>query len=154
MAVISGASQSVAPRVEKSLLNTFPFNANEEHDHDHAHDHDHEHDHEDNKISSTNLNPVLARQYGPGEEEIPPTEKKCIQKVNCRFEKYFDHNLIPAGDDGGGDCVGEPRAVRAQLRQEVPQELHHRVHLSPGQKTRMQQAFQEFTFNFTAGGGM
>ena len=32
--------------------------------------------------------------------------------------------------------MGEPRAVRAQLRQEVPQELHHRVHLSPGQKTK------------------
>ena len=83
-AVISGAAKVLepeAPRVEKSLLNTFPFNANEEHDHDHAHDHDHEHAHEDNKISSTNLDPVLARQYGPGEEE-PPTEKKCIQKVN------------------------------------------------------------------------
>ena len=81
MAVISGAAQVLAeaPRVEKSLLNTFPFNANEEHDH--AHDHEHHHEHEDNKISSTNLDPVIARQYGPS-EEVPPTEKKCVQKVN------------------------------------------------------------------------
>ena len=49
MAVISGAAQVLgpaeAPRVEKSLLNTFPFNANEEHDHAHDH-HDHDHQHE------------------------------------------------------------------------------------------------------------
>ena len=30
--------------------------------------------------------------------------------------------------------MGKPRAVRAQLRQEVPQELHNCVHLGPGQK--------------------
>ena len=30
--------------------------------------------------------------------------------------------------------MGKPRAVRAQLRQEVPQELHNRVHLNPGQQ--------------------
>ena len=85
MAVISGAAQVLgpaeAPRVEKSLLNTFPFNANEEHDHAHDH-HDHAHEDEDNKVSSTNLDPVLARQYGTPPEETPPNEKKCIQKVN------------------------------------------------------------------------
>ena len=47
----------------------------------------------------------------------------------------LSHSLFPcAGDDGGGDSVGKPRAVRAQLRQEVPQELHHGVYLGPGQK--------------------
>ena len=30
--------------------------------------------------------------------------------------------------------MGKPRAVRAQLRQEVPQELHHSVYFGPGQK--------------------
>ena len=94
MAVISGATEVLqppeAPRVEKSLLNTFPFNANEEHDHDHAHDHhDHAHEDEDNKISSSNLNPVIGRQYGiPPDDEIPPTEKKCIQKVNFDLIKF------------------------------------------------------------------
>ena len=84
MAAISGApktDESQGPRVEKSLLNTFPFNSNEEHDHHHEH-HDHaEHEHDEgNKISSTSLEPILGRQYGGGG---PPGEEKCVQKVRC-----------------------------------------------------------------------
>ena len=95
MAVISGATEVLgpaeAPRVEKSLLNTFPFNANEEHDHDHAHDHhDHAYEDEDNKISSTNLDPVIGRQYGIPPEDTP-TEKKCIQKVN--FDLFIKFSI-------------------------------------------------------------
>lgn len=64
------------PRVEKSLLGQFPFNANEHGDHG---EHDGEHsDH--SKIASSNINPLFARQgYGPSDEETPG--KKCVQKV-------------------------------------------------------------------------
>ena len=73
------------PRVEKSLLGQFPFNANEHGDHgdhgehgDHAAHGDHEsHD----KIASSNINPLFARQgYGPSTDETPG--KKCVQKVD------------------------------------------------------------------------
>jgi len=93
VAAISGApktDESQGPRVEKSLLNTFPFNSNEEHDHHHEH-HDHaEHEHDEgNKISSTSLEPILGRQYGGGG---PPGEEKCVQKVMMVEETVWENH--------------------------------------------------------------
>ena len=79
-------SQALAPRLDRSLVNSFPFNANEaDHHGDHHEDHDghhgdhHEH-HEDN-LSSRLVHPLLGRQYGEIPED-PPTGKKCVQKEN------------------------------------------------------------------------
>ena len=72
-------------RLEKSLLNTFPFNANEgDHAHgdhgDHAAGHaEHHAGHDD--APRTILNSLVSgkgRQYGVTEDE---PEKKCVQKV-------------------------------------------------------------------------
>ena len=81
MAVVYGEAE--LPRVEKSLLGQFPFNANEHGDHDHGDHGDHaaHGDHENhNKIASSNIIPLFARQgYGPPTDETPG--KKCVQKV-------------------------------------------------------------------------
>jgi len=107
-------------RLEKSLLNTFPFNAGEQsgdgtehHEHHEHHDHHEElgiegnpGDHADNGDDSNkvafsedeppNLRQLvqlsqLTRQYGVGEEEAPPPgEKKCVQKVMMVEELTWD----------------------------------------------------------------
>ena len=78
-------SQALAPRRDKSLVNTFPFNANEGDHHDDHHeahhgDH-HEHQEGEDNISSRLVHPLLGRQYGEVPPE-PPTERKCVQKEN------------------------------------------------------------------------
>ena len=75
-------SQALAPRLEKSLVNTFPFNANEgDHHADHheaSHGDHHGHHDEEDTSSSRLVHPLLGRQYGEITE--PPAERKCVQK--------------------------------------------------------------------------
>ena len=94
LALAAADTQFLKPRLEKSLVNTFPFNANEEdhgdhHDHHDHHEH-HEH-HDDGKTSSVGVHALLARQYPSG--EVPPEEpgKKCVQKENLTisYPKLF-----------------------------------------------------------------
>ena len=86
LALAAADSQALKPRLEKSLVNSFPFNANEADHHDDHHDanhgdhHEHHEGHDDN-ISSRLVHPLLGRQYGEVPEE-PPTDKKCVQKEN------------------------------------------------------------------------
>jgi len=79
------------PRVEKSLLGQFPFNANEHGDHgEHGEHGEHDGEHSDHsKIASSNINPLFARQgYGPSDEETPG--KKCVQKVMMVEETVWE----------------------------------------------------------------
>merc|ERR1712013_753583 len=95
-------------RQEKSLVNTFPFNAqeNDHHDHhEHHEDHDHHEHHEDHgahgdqgrRVHSI-INPLQARQgYGEASEqdspdfsEIAESGKKCIQKVMMVEETVWE----------------------------------------------------------------
>ena len=75
-----------APRVEKSLVNSFPFSELKtgEHAHDEHHAHHAAHGEQDSPraIQATNIQSILARQgYGPGDSEEPG--KKCVQKVKA-----------------------------------------------------------------------
>ena len=75
-----------APRVEKSLVNSFPFSELKtgEHAHDEHHAHHAAHGEQDTPraIQATNIQSILARQgYGPGDSEEPG--KKCVQKVQA-----------------------------------------------------------------------
>ena len=76
-------SQALAPRLDRSLVNSFPFNANEADHHDDHHEghHDEHHEHHDDNISSRLVHPLLGRQYGEIPDE-PQTGKKCVQKEN------------------------------------------------------------------------
>merc|ERR1711892_1208324 len=91
-------------RKEKSLLNSFPFNAQEHGEHD-AHgehgDHNGAHgDHGDHgdKQANFRLNPLIARQgYGEASEqsspnfaEIADSGKKCVQKVMMVEETVWE----------------------------------------------------------------
>ena len=78
LALAAADSQALKPRLEKSLVNSFPFNANEADHHDDHHEH---HEGHDDNISSRLVHPLLGRQYGEVPEE-PPTDKKCVQKEN------------------------------------------------------------------------
>ena len=85
LALAAADSKILEPRIEKSLVNTFPFDVNEgEHGDDHHDHHDGHHDHhghdENQKTSSSLVHPLLGRQYGPDPPEDPP--KKCVQKEN------------------------------------------------------------------------
>ena len=67
-------SDETLPRVEKSLVNTFPFNQNQKHAHHGDHHGDH-HDHHEGPVNH------LFRQYGAEEEEPSSDGKKCVKKV-------------------------------------------------------------------------
>jgi len=95
-------------RKEKSLVNTFPFNAqeNDHHDHHEHHEHhDHHEHHEDHGAHGdqgrrvhSSINPLQARQgYGEASEqdspdfsEIAESGKKCIQKVMMVEETVWE----------------------------------------------------------------
>jgi len=95
-------------RKEKSLVNTFPFNAQEDHhEHHEAHgEHGHHGEHGDHgahgdhgKQSHSLINPLQARQGYGGEEsaqdspdfsEIAGSGKKCIQKVMMVEETVWE----------------------------------------------------------------
>jgi len=106
---VKGFFENVEPRVEKSLLNTFPFNQgkdtedhNEHHEehheghHEEHHEGPHEADHE-HKVGGVDLSPLLSRQYGEVAEEEPPSlndiadsGKKCIDKIMLVEETEYD----------------------------------------------------------------
>merc|ERR1712141_19359 len=93
LALAAADSKILEPRIEKSLVNTFPFDVNEgEHGDDHHDHHDGHHDHhghdENQKTSSSLVHPLLGRQYGPDPPEDPP--KKCVQKVMMVEETVWE----------------------------------------------------------------
>ena len=100
---VEGIFEDTEPRVEKSLLNTFPFNQfnndkNQEHHEGHHNDHSEGHDghHEgqqSNSLEGVDLSSLLSRQYGPIITTEPPiitTEKKCIPKIMLVEETEYD----------------------------------------------------------------
>jgi len=73
--------ETESTRIEKSLLNQFPFNNLESK--------------KDSNIHSEHLTPVQSRQYGEIADDVVPTftevsEKKCIDKVMILEETVFD----------------------------------------------------------------
>jgi len=87
LALAAADSKILEPRLEKSLVNTFPFDVNEgEHDHHHEHHHDHE---DAEKTSSSLVHPLLGRQYGPPDDNEEPS-KKCVQKVMMVEETVWE----------------------------------------------------------------
>jgi len=79
------------PRVEKSLLNTFPFNQHENEfnsNHNHQDHHEHHNDFEKNSIEGVDFTQLLSRQYGEIPEESP--NKKCIPKIMLVEETEYD----------------------------------------------------------------
>ena len=82
-------------RVEKSLLNSFPFSAGEQHGEGH-HEEGHHGQHppgvEHQADDTPNLRQLvnLARQYPTGEPEEPIGGKKCVQKVMMVEEIIWD----------------------------------------------------------------
>ena len=82
--LVAADSQALAPRLDRSLANSFPFNANEadHHDDHHGDHHDEHHEHHEDNISSRLVHPLLGRQYGEIPDDDPPTGKKCVQKEN------------------------------------------------------------------------
>merc|ERR1712013_667775 len=83
-------------RQEKSLVNTFPFNAQENDHHEHHEDHG-AHGDQGRRVHSI-INPLQARQgYGEASEqdspdfsEIAESGKKCIQKVMMVEETVWE----------------------------------------------------------------
>jgi len=82
------------PREEKSLLNTFPFNAEADEEH-----HEHEHEHHNEKQPSVQLVPVDANQrsgldgvsFGDVAGASPGRDgKRCIDKVEMIEETEYD----------------------------------------------------------------
>jgi len=102
-------SSAELERREKSLLNSFPFNAQEHGEHEH-HEHHGEHgDHEEHaahsehgnhgdKQAHSQVNPLIARQgYGEANEQAIPdfsaiaeSGKKCVQKVMMVEETVWE----------------------------------------------------------------
>jgi len=79
-------SDETLPRVEKSLVNTFPFNQNQKHAHHGDHHGDH-HDHHEGPVNH------LFRQYGAEEEEPSSDGKKCVKKVMMVWETEWNHTV-------------------------------------------------------------
>ena len=96
---LRGQRQSVS-RDGKSLVNTFPFNANGAEDHHHAHgDHHEHHDHADNRVASQSLASRAQRQgseggapsFGDVAGASPGSDgKRCIDKVEMVEEIEYD----------------------------------------------------------------
>merc|ERR1711913_62310 len=65
LALAAADSKILEPRIEKSLVNTFPFDVNEgEHDHDHHDGHHDHHGHDENQKTSSSL----VKDCNPSEE--------------------------------------------------------------------------------------
>merc|ERR1711915_1028732 len=95
----------IKERQKKSLLNSFPFNAQEHGEHEH-HDHhgyngehaDHEHGDHHTRTAHSQDTPLLARQgYGEESEQNSPdfssvaeSGKKCVQKVMMVEETVWE----------------------------------------------------------------
>merc|ERR1711890_191806 len=75
-------------RLEKSLLNSFPFNAGEKSEH-HGDHHGAHHGHEENETPNLRQLVALSRSYGVDETETDE-EKKCVQKVMMVEELIWD----------------------------------------------------------------
>merc|ERR1711953_1163503 len=90
--LVAADSQALAPRLDRSLANSFPFNANEadHHDDHHGDHHDEHHEHHEDNISSRLVHPLLGRQYGEIPDDDPPTGKKCVQKVMMVEETVWE----------------------------------------------------------------
>ena len=75
-------------RLEKSLLNSFPFNAGEKSEH-HGDHHGAHHGHEEDETPNLRQLVALSRSYGVDETETDE-EKKCVQKVMMVEELIWD----------------------------------------------------------------